>query len=503
MGKTKTARRLSSRTKRVPAHFDTTPAAKRSQASRKSRRRSTLNNNDGATLPENIGQLIQSQIAAAVSVTAGYAGSTAQDVICVGSGNTTSAPSSNHTIDAFTRHMTGQAINSYQEVLSPALIGTSNQLNAANHFRQHVQPTTTSRRQINDDVIETRYQTTPDPASATFHRQEVNQQAVGGASTNMAASMDNNVPSELNVITANVQPPPVQKSTPIPPSHLNLPYVDQSTLTALANPDDEIQAACTNGRPRPIQRSKSPPTRNSAVLQLESHAKAFIHNSIAGSTRKTYQVGQSNYIAFCHTHGLTPTPVTLQSATLFITDLARNGLKFTTIRVYLAAIIRLHTEMGFEDDVSNHIQLQRTMQGIHRSLGDQKRTRLPITIDILVRLKEALRAHASLCDYDKLMLWSAFTMAFFGFLRVSEFTAPGSHDFDKTWLTRHALTIHLRDLLSRAGIDNAHHFATHSFRSGAATTAADANLPAWLIKTLGRWRSDAYQVYISTPTATL
>ncbi|XP_070539472.1 uncharacterized protein [Ptychodera flava] len=181
-------------------------------------------------------------------------------------------------------------------------------------------------------------------------------------------------------------------------------------------------------------RSKPPPTRNSAVLELESHAKAFIHNSIAayGSTRKTYQVGQSNYIAFCHTHGLTPTPVTLQSATLFITDLARNGLKFTTIRVYLAAIIRLHTEMGFEDDISNHIQLQRTMQGIHRSLGDQKRTRLPITIDILVRLKEALRAHASLCDYDKLMLWSAFTMAFFGFLRVSEFTAPGSHDFDKT-----------------------------------------------------------------------
>ncbi|XP_070556104.1 uncharacterized protein [Ptychodera flava] len=314
--------------------------------------------------------------------------------------------------------------------------------------------------------------------------------------------------------------------------------------------DEEIQAACTNGRPRPIQRSKSPPTVNSAVLQLESHAKAFIHNSIAGSTRKTYQVGQSNYVAFCHTHGLTPTLVTLQSTMLFITNLARNGLKFTTIRVYLAVIIRLHTEMGFKDDISNHIRLQRTMQGIHQSLGDQKRTRLPMTIDILVRLKEALRAHASLCNHDKLMLWSAFTMAFFGFLRVSEFTAPGSHDFDKTctllardvtisedleislkasktdpyrrgqhiriaptntgicalraytkyrrfhaavaempvfqfnngaWLTRHALTVHLRDLLRRAGIDNAHHFATHSFRSGAATTAADANLPLLML----------------------
>ena len=41
-----------------------------------------------------------------------------------------------------------------------------------------------------------------------------------------------------------------------------------------------------------------------------------------------------------------------------------------------------------------------------------------------------------------------------------------------------------------------HEYAPHSFRIGA---AAAAILPPWLIKTLGRWRSDCYELYIRTP----
>ena len=43
---------------------------------------------------------------------------------------------------------------------------------------------------------------------------------------------------------------------------------------------------------------------------------------------------------------------------------------------------------------------------------------------------------------------------------------------------------------------NHQHYISHSFRSGATTTAAAPGIPDWLIKILGRWRSDAYQVYI-------
>lgn len=66
-------------------------------------------------------------------------------------------------------------------------------------------------------------------------------------------------------------------------------------------------------------------------------------------------------------------------------------------------------------------------------------------------------------------------------------------------LTRSILIERLRYLLQRLGL-NANHYAGHSFRKGAATSAAAAHIPEHLLKTLGRWSSDCYQRYIHTPS---
>ena len=60
----------------------------------------------------------------------------------------------------------------------------------------------------------------------------------------------------------------------------------------------------------------------------------------------------------------------------------------------------------------------------------------------------------------------------------------------------------LRTVLSKVGL-NEDLYAGHSFRIGAATTAAVAGLPDYLIKALGRWSSDCYVRYVRTPRCSL
>ena len=65
-------------------------------------------------------------------------------------------------------------------------------------------------------------------------------------------------------------------------------------------------------------------------------------------------------------------------------------------------------------------------------------------------------------------------------------------------LTHQHFSSILDNLLSRLGFDTTQ-YNTHSFRIGAATTAAQANIPHTSIQMLGRWKSNAYQMYIKTP----
>lgn len=70
------------------------------------------------------------------------------------------------------------------------------------------------------------------------------------------------------------------------------------------------------------------------------------------------------------------------------------------------------------------------------------------------------------------------------------------------FLTRERLVTELRRALEAGGIAAAQ-YAGHSFRIGAATSAAEAGISDALIKTLGRWQSSAYTLYIRTPPAQL
>ena len=63
-------------------------------------------------------------------------------------------------------------------------------------------------------------------------------------------------------------------------------------------------------------------------------------------------------------------------------------------------------------------------------------------------------------------------------------------------LTRADVTREVRTLLPLCGITDPSSYASHSFRIGAATSAAIAGVPEHVIRHMGRWRSDAVLRYI-------
>lgn len=260
-------------------------------------------------------------------------------------------------------------------------------------------------------------------------------------------------------------------------------------------------------------------------------------------------------MSFCSHFNITPLPATSLTLQYFCANKSQS-ISYKTLKVYLAAIRLMHIEQGLPDPTVDQT-LHLVCKGIRRQQTTSERKRLPITIDIL----KVLKSHLRLSNYtlsEQRMLWSAFTLSFYAFLRASEClsltwsditmadnhlvielrqsktdpfrrgqsihiyptnsstcpvralklfadkirdTSPHKLVFSAGTflpLTRPKLTEIIRYLLIQAGMCPSN-YASHSFRIGAATTAAAAGLPTWLIKTLGRWSSDAYLTYVHCP----
>lgn len=262
----------------------------------------------------------------------------------------------------------------------------------------------------------------------------------------------------------------------------------------------------------------------------------------------------------------------------YVSFLADQNLRHTTIKVYLSAVRQLQIAAGHPDPFAGVAwpRLDQVMRGIKRveaESGKQKKQRLPISPVILRRLKEVWLPEMS--KFNVKMVWAACCLCFFAFLRAGEMTVPNDESYDasvhlsiqdisvdnssnpsivrvrikqsktdpfrkgidlyvgKTGsplcpvsammnylcargmspgplfhfedgkvLSRQRFVDAVRDGLHKAGIDESK-YCGHSFRIGAATTAAEKGIEDSIIKTLGRWESLAYLQYVKIPRSQL
>ena len=194
--------------------------------------------------------------------------------------------------------------------------------------------------------------------------------------------------------------------------------------------------------------------------------------------------------------------------------------------------------------------------------GSASRIRLPVTVDILGRIHQALMDSS---HPEKGVIWAIACSAFFGFFHLGELLLTSSTSYDpatclswgdvavddrsnptmvqfhlkklkcdqfgkgadvivgrtyvsicpvtagrtdrpgtffllssgapatKGWFTRH-----IRELLGAMGLPQ-DQYAGHSFRIGAATTAAMKGVEDSTIQTLGRWHSATFLLYVWSP----
>lgn len=110
----------------------------------------------------------------------------------------------------------------------------------------------------------------------------------------------------------------------------------------------------------------------------------------------------------------------------FASYLART-VRHSTIKLYLAAVRNLHISCGYHDPLEGKLLLKKILRGILRYQGQRKILCQPVTPGVLLSIRPLLQAWLGPKDYS--MVWAAFTLAFYGFLRCSEFTYQGVSTF--------------------------------------------------------------------------
>ena len=150
-----------------------------------------------------------------------------------------------------------------------------------------------------------------------------------------------------------------------------------------------------------------------SLQELKLEASAYKQAAYADSTKKTYRSQIKSYFAFCIKFGLVPIPASQETLCYYMTFLSRS-LSSSSIPGYMNVIRIIHLEAGYTNPLDKNWELKLLHRGILRLLGVPPKQKLPISVEMLLKMSRAIANHPA--DYA---FWAACLIAFFGFMRKS------------------------------------------------------------------------------------
>ena len=164
--------------------------------------------------------------------------------------------------------------------------------------------------------------------------------------------------------------------------------------------------------------------------QLEAQKQLLLARSLAPNSINTYRTGINQYLEFCARFGTRPLPLSENVLENFCVSLS-NRISLKSIKVYLCGIQYLSKINGFRSLIEHMLRLEYVLKAIRRSQGNKfnRPTRPPVTWHMLRLISDFLLRTES--PFNRDMLLSAVLLAFFGMLRVSEYTSPTYRSFDE------------------------------------------------------------------------
>ena len=231
--------------------------------------------------------------------------------------------------------------------------------------------------------------------------------------------------------------------------------------------------------------------------QAKESLASLANFGIAKSTWSSYRTAEKMLLTCQKDMNTTfPLPISRDNVLVFIDWLIRiRGVRGATVTSYLSGIRQMHVARGMDppnirDGFINLVLKGKMNKDAAEKRAGTKRTRLPVTKNVMLLLKKLIR------QWDKpvmerLLVWAVCTLAFAGSFRIGEILCGREGQFDPDFTL---LTEDVTEGLSDGGKMLSIKLKCPKETKTAAPTIVDvfeSKGPLWPVKAWSRWRDRA------------